>query len=164
MSSSQGQQQSAWSYIQEKSGMNPILIILGVVGALTVVFLGHSEQYVTAVTGIVFPAYMSLKAIESPDENDDKEWCTYWVVFFLFEIAEMFFGYALHILPFYFLIKLVFLVWLFFPSTSGACWIYNHILSKFYSRIEGDIDRVIEDVKSTASRGINNAKSQFSSK
>mmetsp|Transcript_23823 Transcript_23823/g.24810 ORF Transcript_23823/g.24810 Transcript_23823/m.24810 type:complete len:168 (-) Transcript_23823:85-588(-) len=155
---------SAWSTIKEKTGISPIILIAGVLGALTVVFLGHSEKYVTNLTGILFPAYMSMKAIESVDEDDDKQWCTYWVVFFLFELVELYFGYILHLLPFYFLIKLIFLVWLFFPSTSGATFIYEKILSKFFSKIEKDIDRVVDDVGSTVSKGISNAKQAVKSK
>lgn len=137
---------SAFQLIKEKTGVNPLILIAGVLGALTVVFLGQSEQYVTSIVGIVFPAYMSMKAIESEDKNDDTQWCTYWVVFFLFELAELFFGYILHYLPFYFLIKLVFLVWLFFPTTCGANFIYDKILSKFFSKYEVQIDKNIENL------------------
>lgn len=141
--------------IREKTGINPLLLIAGVIGALTVVFMGQSERYVTALTGILFPAYMSLKAIDSEDKEDDKQWCTYWVVFFLFEIAELYFGYILHFLPLYFLIKLVFLVWLFFPTTNGACFLYSTFLCHFYSKYESKIDQAIDDVKSRVSKATN---------
>lgn len=144
--------------IREKTGINPLILIAGVLGALAVVFLGHSQQYITAVVGILFPSYMSLKAIETKDGDDDKQWCTYWVIFFLFELAELFFGYILHFLPFFFLIKLVVIVWLFFPTTNGATFIYEAFLSKLFSKYETHIDSTINDVKNQAREGVDKAK------
>lgn len=146
--------------IREKTGFNPLILLGGVAFAIVLVFLGKSEVYLTILCGIIYPFYMSMKAIESPDENDDKQWCTYWVIFFLFILFELYFGYFLHYIPFYFLIKLIFLVWLFFPTTSGATVVYENFLSKVFAKFERDLDTLVDNVGKTVSRGYDSAKQQ----
>jgi hypothetical protein len=34
---------------------------------------------VSNLIGWALPAYLSVQAIESPSQNDDKQWLTYWV-------------------------------------------------------------------------------------
>lgn len=36
-------------------------------------------QPVSNLIGWALPAYLSVQAIESPGQNDDKQWLTYWV-------------------------------------------------------------------------------------
>ena len=38
--------------------------------------------------GFVFPMYASIKAIESPETDDDTLWLTYWLVFSLFKVRK----------------------------------------------------------------------------
>lgn len=47
----------------------------------------------------------SIKAIESPNKDDDTQWLTYWVVYGIFSIAEFFSDLFLSWFPFYFLMK-----------------------------------------------------------
>ncbi|KAJ2798013.1 ER membrane protein DP1/Yop1 [Coemansia guatemalensis] len=60
-----------------------------------------------------------MNAIESPGKDDDAQ-----VVFGLFNVAEYFTGFLLYWFPFYYLIKLGFLVWLMAPATRGAERLY----------------------------------------
>jgi receptor expression-enhancing protein 5/6 len=34
---------------------------------------------ISNLIGWALPAYLSVQAIESPSQNDDKQWLTYWV-------------------------------------------------------------------------------------
>lgn len=47
----------------------------------------------------------SIKAIESPNKDDDTQWLTYWVVYGVFSIAEFFSDIFLSWFPFYYMIK-----------------------------------------------------------
>lgn len=147
--------------IKERCGFNPFILIGGVVVSVLLVFYGKSEEYVTALTGIIYPCYMSLKAIDSPDEDDDKQWCTYWVVFFLFVYIELFFDYVLHQIPLYFLLKLIFLIWLFFPLTQGACFLYEKFLKKIYAKYERDVDNLVNNIGESVARGYSDAKQKL---
>ncbi len=38
--------------------------------------------------GFLYPVYASIKAIESPAEDDDTLWLTYWLVFSFFKVRS----------------------------------------------------------------------------
>ena len=76
----------------------------------------------------MYPAYCSIKALESGSKADDTKWLTYWVVFGAFNIIDHFAGFILHFIPFYYVLKLAFLVFLFHPKTKGATWVYDSYL------------------------------------
>lgn len=46
-----------------------------------------------------------MKAIESPNKEDDTQWLTYWVVYGVFSIAEFFSDLFLSWFPFYYMLK-----------------------------------------------------------
>ena len=59
-------------------------------GALLFLFVGVGAQLFSSLVGFAFPAYASFKAIESPGKDDDTQWLTYWVVFAVFSLLEVF--------------------------------------------------------------------------
>ena len=81
--------------------------------------------------GFIYPAYASFKAIDSADPNDDTQWLTYWVVFACFSIVESALTFVVSWIPFYFFVKLAFLVWLYHPSTLGAVVVYGQVVRPF---------------------------------
>ena len=87
--------------------------------------LGIGNTYITCLLGVAYPCFMSFLALESKGADDDKQWLTYWVVFGIFNIIDQFAGFILTFIPFYFFLKLIFLVWLFHPISNGATVVYN---------------------------------------
>ncbi|KAG9288894.1 hypothetical protein G9A89_019516 [Geosiphon pyriformis] len=71
-----------------------------------------------------YPAYASFKAIESIDKADDTQWLTYWTVFGFISLVEFFSDIILYWLPFYYLFKTIFFLWLALPQFKGADTIY----------------------------------------
>lgn len=91
------------------------------IGAVTLLTLLHFINALAApvsnLIGWGLPAYLSFKALESPGNEDDVQWLTYWIIFGFFNFAE---GFALRALlyyfPWYFSFKTLFILWLQLPA------------------------------------------------
>ncbi|GIY55931.1 receptor expression-enhancing protein [Caerostris extrusa] len=58
--------------------------------------------------GILYPAYCSLFALQTPDKKDDNLWLIYWVVFAVFNVFEILTDFVFSWLPFYPVLKPIF--------------------------------------------------------
>jgi|UniRef100_A0A7S2UQE6 receptor expression-enhancing protein 5/6 len=85
-------------------------------------------KFISDLIAFLYPAYMSFKAIDSPDPSKDTQWLTYWVVFSFFSIIETTCSFFISWIPFYFFIKLGFFLWLYHPQFLGAEVLYNQVL------------------------------------
>lgn len=111
----------------------------------------------------LFPMYKSLKAIQSESKEDDTQWLIYWVIIGLVNTAEAIFFIVLDFLPFYYEIKLAFVIWLQYPSAHGcgAAYLYETFFKPFLAKYDNNIDSLLNDVfksvKSlTSSEGVQN--------
>ena len=107
----------------------------GVLGlAVSAVFLIFFNLFglaspISNLIGWGLPAYLSIKAIETPCTNDDKQWLTYWIVFGTFNLIEsMALRPILYWVPMYFVFKTLFTIWLFLPATRGAETLYFNVI------------------------------------
>ena len=123
------------------------------------VFSDFGSHLICDVIGIIYPSYMSFKAIESAGAEDDKLWLTYWVVFACVRCAETFFDFILFWLPFYHLGKLFFLIYLAFPTTQGAVVLYNTVIKPILKLEEAKIDAALHNIKENAEQVKNQAES-----
>ena len=67
--------------------------------------------------GLLYPAYASFKALESPSIDDDKQWLTYWVVYALTTSVETISEKLMSWFPGYYTVKTIFLLWMMLPQT-----------------------------------------------
>jgi receptor expression-enhancing protein 5/6 len=103
------------------------------------------------ITGTLYPGYMSLCSIHSKEIEDDKQWLSYWVLFAGSHFADHFLNHLIELIPFYYTLKLLFVVYLFWPTTRGSLLIYERFLfPKFLIREDDD----------SSVRGSNDLKSQ----
>ena len=79
---------------------------------------------------------MSFHALESEGEDDDKQWLTYWVVFGLFTVTDQFGGLLLSFIPFYYVLKVAMLIWMFHPTSQGALVVYDSFILPFVKKYE----------------------------
>jgi receptor expression-enhancing protein 5/6 len=147
--------------IKKKTGQDP-KIILGIFAvALFFTFMGWFQTYITCIVGIVLPTYWSIKAIETKEPDDDKQWLTYWSVYAVFTFFDLFSYWILKIIPFYFIIKLIFLVWCFMPNTQGAIIIYDKIIKKYFIKYENKLDTLVDKVLKKGKEAQEKAKEEL---
>jgi receptor expression-enhancing protein 5/6 len=151
--------------LADKAGVPSGYIATGaIVTGFLFVFLGVGASLITDAVGIFYPAYMSFKAIESPEADDDKLWLTYWVVFAIYGFADRFLDFVFFWVPFYYPIKLLVLITLFWPQTRFAVLLYDRVIKPFLKKYERDIDEKIghiqEGVEAAAKKAQQEAVSQ----
>ena len=128
-----------FKFIEEKTGIPSC-----VTGALILIwqlykfFSGAYNDEIILVIGSVYPFLKSVEALQTDtDVEDDKTWLTYWMCFGTFTIFDMHTDFILGIIPFYYTMKLLFLLWLQLPlgPFMGANIIYKFILNPIFKVI-----------------------------
>jgi len=135
----------ALQFLEEKTGVKKLYLAAGgiALAGLWLVF-GYGAQLLCNLIGFGYPAYASVKAIESPQTNDDTKWLMYWVVFSVFSVVEFFSDILLNWFPLYWLVKCVFLIWCFVPiSANGTNFIYSKLVRPVFLKHQNEIDSVL---------------------
>jgi receptor expression-enhancing protein 5/6 len=88
---------------------------------------------------------------------------TYWVCFAFFTLLEVFVEYILYFIPFYFALKLAFIVWLQLPNTRGAEFVYSHIVLPFLLKNETAIDTNLHRATKSGMEFLRDARTAASS-
>jgi receptor expression-enhancing protein 5/6 len=116
----------------EKTKVEKEFIFVGALAAaLLLLFFITGGDVIIDIIGFVYPFYMSLKAIETDDPEDDKQWLTYWIVFVLFKFTENVADVIISFIPFYFVFKVAFLVWCCHPTSKGAALVYDLVFKAY---------------------------------
>ena len=137
-------------------------VLLGVAALLVavIVFILFGCTILTLSITVLYPAAMSIKAIETQSTDDDKEWLTYWIIFGIFSLMDDFFGFILNMIPYFFWLKLAFFVFLFAPQTKGASVVYETVVKPQLIKYRPQIEKLINDVKGGASELAKEAKNE----
>ncbi|KAF8303093.1 hypothetical protein DL93DRAFT_2067018, partial [Clavulina sp. PMI_390] len=115
---------------QERTQIPKAWAFIGAVAiALISLFINPLAHPVSNLIGWALPAYLSVRAIESPGHEDDIQWLTYWVTFGTFTFLEaVALRMMLYYLPFYYVFKTIFILWLQLPATKGARVLYFSVI------------------------------------
>ncbi|XP_014666527.1 PREDICTED: receptor expression-enhancing protein 1-like isoform X2 [Priapulus caudatus] len=102
------------------------------------------SRIVILLLGTLYPAYASYKAVKTKNVNEYVKWMMYWIVFALFTAVETFADVLVSFwMPFYYEIKIVFVLWLLSPATRGASFLYRKFLHPTLNKREKEIDELI---------------------
>ncbi|XP_060790201.1 receptor expression-enhancing protein 1 isoform X1 [Neoarius graeffei] len=105
------------------------------------------SRLVVLIFGTLYPAYSSYKAVKSKDVREYVKWMMYWIIFALFTAAEVITDLFLCWLPFYYELKIAFMVWLLSPYTKGSSVLYRKFVHPTLSSKEKDIDEYLCQAK-----------------
>ncbi|KAL6504449.1 hypothetical protein OROGR_026372 [Orobanche gracilis] len=102
--------------------------------------------------GYLYPAYECYKSVEmnKPDIRQLRFWCQYWILVAGLTVCErvgdMFIGWV----PMYGEAKLAFFVYLWFPKTKGATYVYDSFFRPYVAKHETEIDRSLLELRTRA--------------
>jgi len=144
--------QKVFGAIEDKTGIGREKIFMGCVAVLSLyLVVGYASGFIVALLGFLYPAYASVKAIESSSKDDDTQWLTYWVVYSGFSIAEFFSDIFLSWFPLYFLFKCMFLCWCMAPfSWNGSEFIYRKFIAPFVIQHEEQAEALLSQATNIA--------------
>mmetsp|Transcript_25580 Transcript_25580/g.45521 ORF Transcript_25580/g.45521 Transcript_25580/m.45521 type:complete len:145 (-) Transcript_25580:64-498(-) len=78
---------------------------------------------------LLYCAMKTFQAMQTVQKDDDEQWLTFWLVFIIFDlICSVVNWFAKSFIPFYEVLKLVFILFLGFAG--GAQMIYPHLESR----------------------------------
>lgn len=133
---------------EKLSGVKRIYLAQGFIAFLALyLIIGSGAQFICNLIGFVYPAYKSLNALETDQGDDDKKWLTYWVVFAGFSVGDFFSGIFLSWFPFYWLVKVGFLLWCSADTpVNGSTIIYSFIIRPIFLKNKDKLAAIEKDL------------------
>ncbi|KAL2916850.1 hypothetical protein HK105_203629 [Polyrhizophydium stewartii] len=104
----------------------------------------------TDLVGFSYPAYASIKSVDSGDKVKYTQWLAYWVVFGIFKTLENFHMMLLQMLPFYFFFKAMFLTWAMSKYSMGAYKLYHSLIKHWIPFLDRTFGSMLGGVMSEA--------------
>eukprot|EP00918_Siedleckia_nematoides_P079834 GHVU01174940.1.p1 GENE.GHVU01174940.1~~GHVU01174940.1.p1 ORF type:complete len:201 (-),score=33.02 GHVU01174940.1:2142-2744(-) len=147
--------------IEKKTNVKRLHLVLGIAAVIALwLMVGYGAQFLCNFLGFLYPAYASVKAIESKGKDDDTKWLTYWVVYSTFSLVEFFTDIFLFWIPFYWLLKCMFLIYCMVPFPwNGSLTIYNRFIRPFILKHQNKVDQALDKAKGVASDVLQEAES-----
>ena len=121
----------------------------------------HRFRYVfstltVGIVGTAFPVYESVRAVCTPQEDDDKEWLQYWMVAATSLLVTSSTSWVTDLIGYDELFKKAsafLFYWLYFPLTNGSLVIYENVTVKYIAPIvapvQDKVDNLIRTLYST---------------
>uniref|UniRef100_A0A8R1TY86 Receptor expression-enhancing protein n=1 Tax=Onchocerca volvulus TaxID=6282 RepID=A0A8R1TY86_ONCVO len=117
---------------------------------------GCFAELICNIFGFAYPAYASVKAIRTPNKDDDTQWLMYWTVFATFSIADSMISVITNFFP------AAFLLYLYFPNSNGTQILFDKIVNPIISTIDDFISNYnaqqFQELKTNNHQSSNNLK------
>ena len=135
--------------------VRPSYVVIGVaVLGFVIVYYALGGRFVSNLVGYLYPLYESYRALSAAKASGQSEsqWLTYWIVYGFFTLVESATDLLLYWIPFYYVVKIVFLIWLMAPNTKGAAVIYENVIAPVLNKYESTIDAAGAKAQRSAQR------------
>jgi receptor expression-enhancing protein 5/6 len=132
--------------IYQKTGIKGIYVVIGLIISVILVYMNIFDAVITNFIGTFYPSMGTISSIYKNDLEEQKDWLTYWTVFSCFVLLDMFSPIIIKFIPFYLVIKIILLIWLFMPGSNGRTLIYAIIVRRILGKYEKKVERVIHGI------------------
>jgi len=108
-----------------------------------------TSRIICSISAFLYPGYSSYKTLSQrpASEEEIERWLMYWSVLGCIVAAEYVAEWLVSWIPFYYLLKTVFLLYLSLPQTRGSSYLYVHHLQPFFHSHEAQIDAALASFK-----------------
>ena len=167
-------------FLYEKTGIYPVFFLYILLICLIFIFIGFFDRILTIIIATAYPLYISYKTLQNhfndnsidneeneENENEDEnindmiQWLSYWVVYSFFINIESIFKRILIYIPFYFFIKVIFLLFCFLPQYQLSGWIYNNFIRVLFIKYEQNILNMSNQIIKTLTHSENDDKNTY---
>ncbi|KAG2356351.1 TB2/DP1, HVA22 family-domain-containing protein [Suillus spraguei] len=109
----------------------------------------HIDVVFSSVVVFLYPGYASYKTLSQrpASEEDLERWLMYWSVLGCIVGVEYAAEWLVSWVPFYYLVKTIFLLYLALPQTCGSSYLYINHLEPFFHKHESQIDATLASFK-----------------
>ncbi|KAG0703548.1 TB2/DP1, HVA22 family-domain-containing protein [Suillus ampliporus] len=109
-----------------------------------------ASRIIGSVAAFLYPGYASYKTLSQrpASEEDLERWLMYWSVLGCIVGVEYVAEWLVSWVPFYYLMKTLFLLYLALPQTRGSSYLYINHLQPFFHTHESQIDATLASFKS----------------
>ncbi|KAK0205425.1 TB2/DP1, HVA22 family-domain-containing protein [Desarmillaria ectypa] len=108
-----------------------------------------TSRIICSVSAFLYPGYASYKTLSQrpASEEELERWLMYWSVLGCIVAVEYVAEWLISWIPFYYLTKTLFLLYLSLPQTQGSTYLYINHLEPFFSTHEAQIDATTASLK-----------------
>jgi receptor expression-enhancing protein 5/6 len=146
-----------------KTGQRPAHVVVAIIFlVISLILYISGVNALCNLIGFAYPIYASFKALKTDGQDDDTQWLMYWIVFGFFTLIESLFS-VFHKSAFYYVFKVVFLVWAMLPQTRGAEIVFDKIIDPILVRYEGGIETALDSAKKTGENLVEESKGDIDS-
>lgn len=122
-------------FLQNKTKLKRRTIYAITCVSFFLIVIGWFDTQVSFLLTTCYPILWTLKAIKVKDFDESKLWLAYWPIYSLFVFCDLFSDWIIAVVPFYYLIRTLLLLWLYLPNFKGARIIYSLFLEEAFKTI-----------------------------
>lgn len=136
--------------LSQKLNVNEGYLIIGFFGiSFVFIILNLFSTFFVFLIAFTYPAYQSIiltTKTNVKDRDEYKQWVSYWGVLGFLELFDSLLMFIFeYFLPFYNPIKVLFLIWMFYPKSKGATILYEKGIKRLMIIINNKLAEISVD-------------------